>query len=501
MTQSVEMREISKVFGSNLVLKGVNLTVPLGRVTALLGANGAGKSTLIKVLSGLYPDHGGGVYVNGEKAILTSPSVAKSQGIQTVHQRVDEAVVPGLTVAENLLFERIAAREKGTFGSVSKLIPEARKVADALSLDWSDRFLRKDVYELDIADQQLLTVARAVVDAPSLLVLDEPTSALSATEVDTLMAVIRKLRDSGVGILYVSHRLSEVDAIADHLVVLRDGVIRGEQDAPFQWNEALTQMLGEEVQQDLATNVERRGSTAIVDIANLKLFPRSEPFDFSLRTGEVTGVIGLLGSGKTEIAEVLYGASKLKGHSMTMNGKPYKPKHPATAVKNGVYLVPEDRAKMSMFAGWSIARTVTLPFLKRVSRGIMLDFSHEKSMGADVISELSVVAQGPDQPVDSLSGGNQQKVIVGRWLKGDPTVLILDEPFRGVDVGARRAISRKAKELAASGRAVIVLTSEVDELLEVADRVVVLVDGRPTLDTYLSSTNREEIVNTMSEVA
>jgi simple sugar transport system ATP-binding protein len=154
-----------------------------------------------------------------------------------------------------------------------------------------------------------------------------------------------------------------------------------------------------------------------------------------------------------------------------------------------------------MFAGWSIARTVTLPFLKRVSRGIMLDFSHEKSMGADVISELSVVAQGPDQPVDSLSGGNQQKVIVGRWLKGDPTVLILDEPFRGVDVGARRAISRKAKELAASGRAVIVLTSEVDELLEVADRVVVLVDGCPTLDTYLSNTNREEIVNTMSEVA
>ena len=320
MTQSVQMRDISMAFGQNQVLRGVNLTIEAGKVTALLGANGAGKSTLIKVLSGLYPQHGGQVIVNGETANLSLPRVAKSHGIQTVHQRIDEAVVPGLSVAENLLFEKISSRDSGRVGSVSSLLPEARKVAASLGLDWTDRFLRKDVYELDIADQQLLTLARAVFDKPSLLVLDEPTSALSAKEVDNLMDVIRQLRDSGVGILYVSHRLGEIDQIADSLVVLRDGVIRGEQTKPFDWNDALTQMLGEETRDDIANNTDLRGSDEILHMSGVQLFPRSAKFDLGIRAGEVTGVIGLLGSGKTEIAETLFGARSKTTESMTLSG-------------------------------------------------------------------------------------------------------------------------------------------------------------------------------------
>lgn len=501
MSNSIEMKDISKAFGSNLVLRGVNLSVPAGKVTALLGANGAGKSTLIKILSGLYPDHGGVVVVNGEVATLDTPAKAKSQGIQTVHQRVDEAIVPGLSVAENLLFEKIAGREKGTVGSLTKLLPAAREVAAALSLEWPDRFLRKDAYELDIADQQLLTLARAVVDKPSLLVLDEPTSALSAAEVDNLMRVIRALRDQGVGILYVSHRLSEVDALADHLVVLRDGVIRGEQNKPFQWNEALTQMLGEDSTQGAVSQRELRGGDEVLAISGLKLFPRSNAFDMSIRSGEVTGVIGLLGSGKSETAEAMFGAAKNKPAAMMLRGTPFSPSHPADAIKRGVYLVPEDRAKSSMFAEWSIQRTVSLPFLDTIARGLSLNLAKERTMGADVIEQLGVIAEGPTQPVDALSGGNQQKVVVGRWLQGQPELLVLDEPFRGVDIGARRTISSKARGLAAQGRGVVVFTSEVDELLEVADRVIVLVDGEPRMDKYLSETNREEIVNTMSEVA
>ena len=501
MTNSVDMKDISMSFGSNLVLRGVNLSVPAGKVTALLGANGAGKSTLIKVLSGLYPGHGGTVSVNGVPAALDSPSAAKKQGLQTVHQRVDEAVVPGLSVAENLLFERIAEGDKGSSGSLRSLLPKARAIAQALSLDWTDRFLRKDVYELEIADQQLLTLARALADEPSMLILDEPTSALSAVEVDNLMSVIRRLRDQGVGILYVSHRLSEIDAIADTVVVLRDGVIRGTHEKPFPWAQALTEMLGEDGAGESGSIAEQRGTQELLTVTGLKLFPRSAPFDLSLRSGEVTGVIGLLGSGKSETAEALFGASKTKPETMTLGGKPYKPTHPSAAIKRGVYLVPEDRAKQSMFQGWSIARTVTLPFLENIRRGLVLDFGQEKVSGQEVIDDLSVVAQSPVQPVDSLSGGNQQKVVVGRWLHGTPEVLILDEPFRGVDIGARRTISGKARALASAGKAVLVLTSEVDELLEVADRVIVLVDGEPRLDTYLSETNREEIVNTMSEVA
>lgn len=501
MTHSVHMNDISMSFGSNLVLRGVNLSVPAGKVTALLGANGAGKSTLIKVLSGLHPGHGGTVSVNGVPAILNSPSAAKKQGLQTVHQRVDEAVVPGLSVAENLLFEKIAEGEKGSSGSLRSLLPKAREIAQSLKLNWSDRFLRKDVYELEIADQQLLTLARAVADEPSMLILDEPTSALSAVEVDNLMSVIRRLRDQGVGILYVSHRLSEIDALADTVVVLRDGVIRGTHEKPFPWAQALTEMLGEDGSGKLGSTTEQRGDRELLTVAGLKLFPRSAPFDISFRSGEVTGVIGLLGSGKSETAEALFGASRVKPESMTLSGEPYRPTHPAGAIKRGVYLVPEDRAKQSMFQSWSIARTVTLPFLETIRRGLVLDFSQEKVSGQEVIDDLSVVAQSPVQPVDSLSGGNQQKVVVGRWLHGTPEVLILDEPFRGVDIGARRTISGKARALAAQQKAVIVFTSEVDELLEVADRVIVLVDGEPRLDSYLSKTSREEIVNTMSEVA
>ena len=501
MQSTVEMKQITMAFGANLVLRGVDLDVSGGEVTALLGANGAGKSTLIKVLSGIYPNHGGSVSIDGSKVELQTPAVAKKLGLQTVHQRINEGVVPGLSVAENLLFEKITQNDMGRVGSIRQIMPKAKEVAAALSLEWSERFMRKDVYELGIADQQLLILARALVDKPKLLILDEPTSALSAAEVDNLMRVIREMRDSGVGILYVSHRLSEIDSIADKLVVLRDGVIRGEQTKPFEWSKALGQMLGEEAVQDIKSNKEQRGEQTFLEIENLKLFNRSKPFDLDIRTGEVTGVIGLLGSGKTEIAESIFGAAKRKTGSMKIKGGQFRPRHPSDAIKQGVFMVPEDRASSSMFPSWSIARTASLPFLGQLSNGLQLGFQAEKIRAKEIIEELQVVATGPEQEVDALSGGNQQKVVVGRWLKGKPEMLILDEPFRGVDIGARRTISVKSRALAESGSAVMVLTSEVDELLEVADRVIVLVDGEPKLDTYLSETSREEIVGKMSEVA
>ena len=489
MESTVEMRHITMAFGANLVLRGVDLNIRGGEVTALLGANGAGKSTLIKVLSGLYPNHGGEVVIDGKQVELETPAVAKKLGIQTVHQRINEGIVPGLSVAENLLFEKIAQNEMGRVGSISKIMPQAMAVAASLSLNWDEKFMRKDVYELGIADQQLLILARALVEKPKLLILDEPTSALSASEVEHLMEVIRSMRDSGVGILYVSHRLSEIDAIADNLVVLRDGVIRGEQAQPFDWTNALGQMLGEDALKDLESITEQRGSQTFLEIVNLRLFQRSRPFSLSIRRGEVTGVIGLLGSGKR------------KTGVMAIEGRTFDPKHPSDAIRDGVFMVPEDRVSSSMFPQWSIASTTSLPFLAQLSRGFVLGFSAEKNRASEIIEGLQVVATGPDQEVDALSGGNQQKVVVGRWLKGLPQMMILDEPFRGVDIGARRTISLESRSLAESGSAVLVLTSEVDELLGVADRVIVLVDGEPKLDSYITETSREEIVGIMSEVA
>ena len=497
---SVEMNKITMAFGANLVLRGVDLTVKGGEVTALLGANGAGKSTLIKVLSGLYPSHGGQIIIDGKQVHLETPSDAKKLGIQTVHQRIGEGVVPGLSVAENLLFEKIAKNTLGRVGSIRQIMPKALEVADSLKLGWSEKFLRKDVYELGIADQQMLILARALVEIPKLLILDEPTSALSAAEVDNLMNVIRSMRDDGVGILYVSHRLGEIDTIADKLVVLRDGAIRGEQRKPFEWNTALGQMLGEDALQDIQGNVETRGDKFILEINDLSLFQRSSPFSLSIRKGEVTGVIGLLGSGKTEIAESIFGAAKKRSGHMTFEGKAFRPRHPRDAIRMGVFMIPEDRANSSMFPNWSIAKTASLPFLGQLSKGPNVGVVAEKRRASEIIRELQIVAEGADQEVDSLSGGNQQKVVVGRWLKGKPKLLILDEPFRGVDIGARRTISLQARELSKSGAGVLVLTSEVDELLEIADRVIVLVDGEPRLDKYLSETSREEIVHEMSEV-
>lgn len=499
--RGVTMTGITMAFGANVVLKGVDLEIPPASVTALLGANGAGKSTLIKVLSGLYPDHGGTVEVDGVPQHIESPGMARRIGIETVHQRIDEGVVPGLSVAENLLFERIASGEIGRVASLRSLMAPARDVAASLNLDWSDSFLRKDVFELGIADKQMLTLARSLSRHPKLLVLDEPTSALSQAEVDQLFAVVRALRDSGVGILYVSHRLGEIDSLADSLVVLRDGRIRGEQSAPFDWKRALTDMLGEQVVVELEDFTEQRGTENVLTLSGVKLFERSSPFDLSIRSGEVTGVIGLLGSGKTELAKGIFGAEAFLSGSMTLDGEPYAPSSPASAITHKVFLVPEDRAAESMLPGWSIARTVSLPFLERISSRGILHLGAERAQGTELIGNLGVVATGEAQQVDALSGGNQQKVVVGRWLEGSPRVLVLDEPFRGVDIGARREISKRARAVAGSGQAVIVLTSDIDEVLEVADRIVVLVDGDLRMDEYTTQTNRDQIVARMSEVA
>ncbi|MCB2174397.1 MAG: sugar ABC transporter ATP-binding protein [Actinomycetales bacterium] len=495
-----ELDGITMSFGANEVLKGVTLGLPVGHVTALLGANGAGKSTLIKVLSGVYPEHGGEVRVAGTPVEMESPLAAARHGIQTVHQRIDENIVPGLTVAENLVFEEIVRGEVPTVRSLRKLLPRAREIARTLDLDWSDSVLTRDVFELGIADSQMLLLARALVQRPKVLVLDEPTSTLSAGEVDRLFALIRRLRDDGVAVLYVTHRLSEVAALADDIVVLRDGAISAAQQRPFDMEQAIRSMLGE----SLATHhdlVEQRGSATAVELRGVQLLKRSDPLDLDLRYGEVTGIVGLIGSGKSELARGVFGADPLRAGTMTLDGKPYAPRHTSQAVGAGVYLVPEDRAAESMLPGWSLTWTSTLPFLRSVASWGLLRRARERATGTAVLEDFGVVATGPGQAVDSLSGGNQQKVVVGRWMHAGPRVLLLDEPFRGVDIGARGDISHRARAQASEGACVVVFSSDVEEIREIADRILVLVEGHIKLDAYTSEVGNDAIVTSMSEVA
>ncbi len=501
METAVALTDVSMAFGTNQVLAGVSLAVRPGSVVALIGANGAGKSTLIKILAGVYPRHAGEIRIDGRPVHISSPRVARELGIHTVHQRIADGVVPGLSIAENLVFDELSRPSFGSLFSLRKVLPRAREVAARLQLDWTDATLRKDVFELGVADQQLLLLARALDQQPRMLVLDEPTSALSMAEVDRLFAVIRQLRESGVAVLYVSHHLAEIETLADALVVLRDGRIHLEQVRPFSWNEVVRAMLGEQVMRDEATLVERHGTEVALRLRGVSLRPGSGPLDLDFRAGEVTGVIGLLGAGKSELARGMFGAARFSNGRMELEGRAFAPRSPVDAVRRGVYLVPEDRTAEALFPGWSIARTASLPFLASIAPGGVVRRGAEGRRGRWVIDELEVVATGEQHVMDELSGGNQQRVVVGRWLAGQPKVLILDEPFRGVDIGARAGIGRKLRALTQKGAAVIVTSSDVDEILECADRILVLGNGVVRADTYAGATNRDQIIERMSEIA
>jgi simple sugar transport system ATP-binding protein len=490
-------------FGGKTVLASVTLDIAPGSVTALLGANGAGKSTLIKILSGVHTDHGGQVRVAGEPAALRSPLAARQLGIQTVHQRIGEGIVPGLSVAENLVFEELAQARGNPFLNRRRVLARAREIQAGLDLGWSDSVLRRDVSELGISDRQLLILARALATRPRLLILDEPTSALSATEAERLFVLVEKMRDDGIAVLYVSHRLGEIDALADRLVVLRDGRLTEDQAKPFDWDSALRAMLrgrpARQAQEATTARPVREGAEGEVALSlrGVQLF-EGRSLDLDLRTGEVTGMVGLLGAGKTELARGLFGAEPFAAGSVHLDGAPYAPKRPSDAIRKRVHLVPEDRHADALVPGWSLAQNISLPFLKSLSTTGLVNTAKEDALGRRTIEALGVVARDEHSTVEELSGGNQQKVVVGRWLAETPRVLILDEPFRGVDIGARRDIGRRARALAAEGAAVLVLSADVDEVLEIADRVVVLAAGEIHLDAYGEGAERDRVIQTIS---
>lgn len=498
---ALRLSDITKDFGPNRVLKGVTMDLRAGRVTALLGANGAGKSTLIKILSGIYERQGGVIRVAGQDVDITTPMTAAQHGIQTVHQRIDDSIIPDLTVAENLVFEEMVRGSLPRVRSLKSLLPRAREIAQTLDLGWSDSFLLKDAFEIGIADGQLLLLARALNQRPKVLILDEPTSTLSAAEAHRLFALVRRLRDEGVAVMYVTHRLSEVRALADDLVVLRDGRLQQEQSAPFDLAAAVEAMLGKALQVEASQLVEQRGESLALQLRGVQLLSRSAPIDLDLRYGEVTGIIGLIGAGKTELAQAVFGLDRLRSGSMVVDGKDFAPRRTGDAVRRGIFLAPEDRAAQAMLPGWTLATTGSLPFLSRISRASVINQRAERQMARDIIDSYGVVATGPDQEMDALSGGNQQKVVVARWLRQSPRIMLLDEPFRGVDLGARRDLAHKAREQAGAGACVVVLVSDVEELREVADRVVVLAEGSTYLDAYASEVDNSTIIASMSEVA
>jgi simple sugar transport system ATP-binding protein len=491
----VSLSGVSVAYGSNVVLHDVHLNFAAGTITALLGANGAGKSTLIKALSGANPRYKGAISIAGVEVALSSPTVARQHGVSTVHQKIADGIVPGLTVAENVLLDDLSRGWRGSLRNSRRDLEMARGALAVLGLDWSDDVLAQDAGGLRISDAQLVILARALRSTPKLLILDEPTSALTASETEKLFDVLRALRSNGLAIVYVSHRFGEIEALADSVAVLRDGTVQSHSSRPFAWDEILHDMLGRATTLTHEHAGAVRGHNVVARVDGVTLLPDSGPVSLDIYGGEVLGVLGLIGAGKTELAEVLSGLARPTTGSLSLGGASYAPRRPSDAIRSGVVLVPEDRQSQAIFPGWSVARNIGAPFLRESSRWGNLVARRETARATDVVEALHVVTESLETPIDELSGGNQQKVVVGKWLSAKPRLAILDEPFRGVDIAARRSIGAQLAEIAHSGAAVVVFSSDVDEVLEVSDRIVVLVSGSVTLDAYADTVDRSVIVS------
>lgn len=467
---AIRVRGLVKAFGPNRVLRGIDLDLPPGTVTVLMGANGAGKSTLVKVLCGIHAADAGAVSLDGRPFAPASPAEALRAGVVTVHQGIDDGVVPDLDLASNLMLDRIA---DGTVGVASgrALRERARPLAEMVGLSAD---LRGPVGRLPLADRQLVAIARAVAQRPRLLILDEPTSSLSAAEADRLFALVDRLRARGVALLYISHRMLDIRRIADRIVAMRDGVVSGVfATKPLDAAGAVRAMLGRDLS-EAAVRVPEPGR-AVLAMRGAVLRPGARRFDLEARANEVVAVTGLVGSGKSALAAALFGLGRPAEGTMTLDGAPYAPASPAEAIRRGVFLVPRDRRANALVADFDIARNLSLPFLRRHSRGAFVRRASEAALGARMVAAMGIVCRSPRDAILTLSGGNQQKVAVGRWMAEASRLLVLDEPFQGVDIQARRDIGARIRATAAD-RATLVLVSDLDEAAEIADRILVMAD-------------------------
>ncbi len=463
------IRGIDKAFGANRVLRDIALDLPQAKVTVLMGANGAGKSTLVKILCGVHAADAGDITLFGEPYDPASPADAFDKGVVTVHQSIDDGVIPDLDVASNLLIDRLTDPASTFFLNEAAMRREASDIAASMHIDVD---VRTPVAALGIADRQMIAIARAMARDPKLLILDEPTSSLSANEAERLFALLDRLKETGVAVLYISHRMSDIRRIADRIVSMRDGRISGVfETEPLDYDGAVTAMLGHAM-----TDVDltpRAGATPVLELDGIRLSEHAAPISLQARQGEVLAITGLLGSGKTRLAATLFGEVPPAAGAMRLDAKPYRPASVRAAIRAGVFLCPKDRASNAVIPDFDITGNITLPFLKRHAAFSLLRPGEMRAVADAMIETLGIVCRSERDDIATLSGGNQQKVMVARWLYQPSRLLVLDEPFQGVDIKARRDIGRHIRATAGS-RATIVFVAELDEALEIADRILVL---------------------------
>ncbi len=469
MSAMFRVAGLEKSFGPIRVLNNVELELHAGTVTVLMGANGAGKSTLVKIMSGVYARGGGMMELAGQAYAPASPAEAIRAGVVTVHQNINDGVVAALDVATNLTMDRLSGKGAPLFFNPRRVQREAQAVADRLGLQVD---MAASISDLSLADRQMVAIARAMAHEPKVMVLDEPTSSLSSAEANRLFSVIDRLREHGVAILYISHRMSDIRRVADRIVALRDGVITGVfSSKPLDYEGAVNAMLGRKV--DLSTVTVADATSTIFEANGLRIAPGARPFSLTLGDGEIVAVTGLVGVGKTALAETLFGVRRPHGGTMRLSGEDYAPRNAADAINAGVFLVAKDRGESGIVPEFNLYKNMSLPFLRRLSVAGITRSGTERAIAREQIQNLGIVCRGERDRMQTLSGGNQQKVMVGRWLSQPSELLILDEPFQGVDIAARRDIAAKLRA-SANGRATLLFLTELDEALETADRILVM---------------------------
>ncbi len=467
----VELTAISKQFGAVQALRDAGLALYPGEVHALLGENGAGKSTLVKILGGIYRPDTGTITLRGETIELHSPAQAQHLGIAVIHQ--EPTLFPDLNVAENVFMGR---HPRDRFGRVAwkQMYQEVERLLASLDVPLS---VYTPVQGLSVADQQLVEIAKALSLDARVLVMDEPTAALSAHEVEKLFVITKQLRERGVAILFVSHRLEEVFELADRVTIMRDGAhVITAPTSELTSEDIIRHMVGRELTA-LFPKGEAQIGEVLLAVQHLTRKGVFEDVSFQLRRGEILGFSGLVGAGRTEVARVIFGIDRADAGEIRIGHELVHISSPKVAMRYGLAYVPEDRRQQGLVMDFSIAANMTLPILRQFSRLGIVDRQRERTIATEYSQQLRVRSAGIDQLVRALSGGNQQKVVLAKWLMTNPKILILDEPTRGVDIGAKAEVHRIISELASKGLAIILISSELPEVLAMSDRVLIMHEG------------------------
>jgi ABC-type sugar transport system ATPase subunit len=473
MAPILELKDISKSFPGVQALDDVRFDVEPGEVHALLGENGAGKSTLIKIVSGVYEPDAGSLSVHGSEAAFKSPLEAQAAGIATIYQEL--LLFPELTVAENIF---MGHPPRTRFGSIDWREMQSRARDILASLDIHDLDVSKVVGALSIGNRQRVEIAKALSRNARLLIMDEPTAALTEADVERLFGIVRRLRERGVGVVYISHRLEEVFELADRVTVLRDGkYVATKPVAETDRDDLINMMVGRTID-TLFPKADAELGEVVLDVKNLNRRPLTNDISFKVRAGEIVGLAGLVGSGRSELAQVIFGVTPAESGEITVNGEQVTIRNPRDAKALGIAYVPEDRGHQGLIRPMMLRENVSLAVLERLVKNIFIDRSAEEALAKESIKKFAIRASGTEQVVNKLSGGNQQKVVLSKWLASEPRLLLMDEPTRGVDVGAKAEIHRLMGELVEQGLAILMISSELPEIMGMSDRILVMREGR-----------------------